>query len=93
MTFFLIYNFRKQKICFSILFMNEKTILIKIILKNKWFDYESSELEVSEEDYELIIEKSKNFYETSFEMWINDRFVIFPPDLTRESILEIKIIS
>ena len=68
-------------------------MLIKIILKNKWFDYESSELEVSEEDYELIIEKSKNFYETSFEMWIDDRFIVFPTDITRESILEIKIIS
>ena len=72
--------------------MNKKSILIKIILKNKWFEYESSELEVSDEDYELIIEKSKNFYETSFEMWIDDRFIVFPPDITRESILEIKII-
>ena len=67
-------------------------MLIKIILKNKWSEYESSELEVSDEDYELIIEKSKNFYETSFEMWIDERFIIFPPEITKESILEIKII-
>ena len=68
-------------------------MLITVILKNKWFDYESSEIEVSEENYEIILEKAKNFYETSFEMWLDDRFIVFPPDLTRESILEIKKIS
>ena len=66
-------------------------MIIKIILKNKWFEYESSELDVVEEDYELIIEKSKNFFETSFEMWIDERFIVFPPEITKESILEIKI--
>jgi hypothetical protein len=68
-------------------------MLIKIILKNKWSEYESTELEISEEQYDIIIEKSKNFYETSFEMWTDNGFVVFPPDITRESILEIKIIN
>lgn len=50
-------------------------------------------LEVTESQYKNIIEMSKNFYESGFEMTTEDGgFVIIPPDIVKKSILKINII-
>jgi hypothetical protein len=57
-------------------------------------EWESKYLTVTQEQYDGLIEVSKNFYvEGGFEMPLEDGVVIIPPDITRQSILTIKIIE
>jgi len=50
-------------------------------------------LNVSDEQYKSIIEMSKNFYETGFEMSTeNGGFIILPPEIVRKSILKINLV-
>jgi hypothetical protein len=48
-------------------------------------------MDVNDEQLVTIRDKSKNFYETGFEMYTDDGFVIIPPEVTRTSVLKIKI--
>jgi hypothetical protein len=51
-------------------------------------------LHVTEEQYKNIIEMSKSFYESGFEMTLEDgSFIIIPPELTKKSILKITVIQ
>ena len=46
--------------------------------------------EVSEEQYDNIVNFSKNYYETGFEMNLEDGgFAIFSPEMVKKSILKI----
>lgn len=48
-------------------------------------------MSVDDEQLSVIKEKSKLFYEQGFEMYTDDGFVIIPPDVTKSSILKIKL--
>lgn len=56
--------------------------------------YYGEVLEVSVEQYRNIIDLSKNYYETGFEMNLESGgFVILPPDIVKKSVLQINIIK
>lgn len=51
-------------------------------------------LNVTEEQYQNIVDFSKNFYETGFEMNTQDGgFVIVPPEIVKKSVLKINIVD
>ncbi len=68
---------------------------IQMLLQNELGTFTSEKMEISKEQYLELIEISKKFYteDTGFEMWIDDGFVIVPPEITRKSILTISIIQ
>ena len=68
---------------------------IKLKIENHLGTYDSEELEVTDEQYNELVESSKGFWytEPSFHMWLEDGVAIFPPDIIRQSILSIKIIQ
>lgn len=68
---------------------------IKMILKNHLGEIESSELSVSDEELENIINLAKTFYQddVGFEMWTDTGFVVIAPEITKHSILTIKLIN
>jgi len=71
---------------------NPKTIRVEVYVENNIFYGQS--LYVSEEQYQNIIDMSKDFYKTGFEMTTEDGgFIIIPPDLTKKSILKISIVE
>jgi hypothetical protein len=72
--------------------MDKMKIQIDIICDLGTFSGEI--LNVSKDQYVNIVELSKNFYETGFEMnTVDGGFVIVPPEIVRKSILKINIIE
>ncbi len=64
---------------------------IQIILITDFGTFKGEELEVDEEQYQNIINFSKNYYETGFEMNLEDGgFAIFSPEIIKKSILKIQ---
>ena len=68
---------------------------IQIVIKNSLGEFMGEIMDISEEKYLGLIEVSKKFYmeDSGFEMWTDDGFLVLPPALKYQSILEIKIIS
>lgn len=64
---------------------------IQIILINEFGEFYGEYFNVNSEQYSNIIEMSKNFYETGFEMSDEDgMFLIFPPEIVKKSILKVR---
>ena len=64
---------------------------IQIQVINKFGTFNGEILTIDESQYKIIVEMSKNFYETGFEMETEDGgFLIVPPDIVKDSILKIK---
>lgn len=63
---------------------------ISILIKTKFGDFKSKEILIDEEDYEQIVEFSKNFYLTGYEMETENGFIVIPPDVIKDSILLIE---
>jgi hypothetical protein len=64
---------------------------IHIIIINKFGEFKSRPIEVNEEEYEKIIELSRTFYISGYEMDTINGFIVIPPDVIRESILLIEL--
>ncbi len=63
---------------------------IQIVLFTEYGQFFGEILDVSEEQHQNIINFSKNYYESGFEMNTADGgFVIFSPEVVRKSILKI----
>jgi hypothetical protein len=65
-------------------------MVIKIKIKNKFGEFTSNPMDISDEDYINIVELSKDFYHSGYEMETEEGFVVIPPDLIKESILIIE---
>ena len=63
---------------------------IVLIVKNKFGEFRSNPIELEEEDYEIIVELSKGFYLSGYEMDTEEGFVVMPPEIIKESILIIQ---
>ena len=63
---------------------------INLTIKNKLGEYKSAPIDVNAEDYENIIELSKQFYLSGYEMETENGFVVIPPEIIKESILLIE---
>jgi hypothetical protein len=69
-----------------------KTIRVEVFVENNIFYGQN--LTVTEDQYQNIIEMSKDFYKTGFEMTTEDGgFIIIPPELTKKTILKISILD
>jgi len=65
---------------------------IQIVIKNKFGEFKSKSFDIPKEDYAQIMELSKTFYKTGYEMETDYGFVVIPPDVIRDSILFIEIL-
>ncbi len=65
---------------------------IQLILENKFGIFVGRKAKLNEEQYSNLQSMAKNFYENGgFELTLeDDEFVVFPPNVVRESILRIK---
>lgn len=63
---------------------------IRIQIINNFGVFNGKILKVDTEQYNTILEMSKGFYETGFEMETDDDgFIIIPPEIVKVSILKI----
>jgi hypothetical protein len=64
---------------------------IQVVIITEFGSFNGEILEVSEEQYDNIIEFSKQYYLTGFEMNLeNDGgFIIFTPEIIKKSVLKI----
>jgi hypothetical protein len=70
-------------------------MIIQIILENDLGKYCSEKMEITKEQYKELIEVSKNFYSDNngFELWIENGFMVFPPEIVKKSILTLNILE
>lgn len=68
---------------------------IQLILTNKFGEFKGRKAELSEEHYRKLTEMVKTFYVNGgFELTLeDDSFVVFPPEVVKESILKLVKIS
>lgn len=66
---------------------------VKLILKNELGEFESNLMECTQDQYNTMLDMSKNFYSTGFEMYLEDGFMVVAPEMVRKSILIIKILE
>jgi hypothetical protein len=63
---------------------------IQLVLITEYGTFFGEIFEVSEDQYDNIVNFSKNYYETGFEMNLEDGgFAIFSPEMIKKSILKI----
>jgi len=66
---------------------------IQIQIINEYGVFSGEVLSVTDIQYSNIVDMSKNFHESGFEMTTEDGgFIIIPPDLVKRSILKINIL-
>jgi hypothetical protein len=67
--------------------------IVTFVVKNQLGEFESSPNVVNQEQLDNIINLSKTFYagDAGFEFWADYGFVVIPPEITRQSVLMIKI--
>lgn len=70
-------------------------MVIQMNVKNELGDFNSEQMTVTLEQYKSLIEISKRFYleENGFEMWLENGFMVIPPEITKRSILSINILQ
>ena len=68
---------------------------IRMKVTNHLGTYTSEQLEVTEEQYNEFVDKSKEFWltEPSFYICSDDGAVIIPPEIARQSLLIIQIVE
>ena len=64
---------------------------ITVTLHTKFGTFESEQFDLKRDEYNKLVEDSKNFYQGSYGMDIINGHIVFPPEIVKESILEIKI--
>ena len=62
---------------------------IQIVILNSLGEFRSDIMDVTPDQYDIILAKSKVYYETGFEMLIDNNYVIMSPDIIKKSILKI----
>jgi hypothetical protein len=68
---------------------------IQLVLITKLGEFYGEEMIVDEEKYQNIINYSKTFYQTGFEMILEDgkSFAVFSPEVISNSILKIDVLD
>lgn len=66
---------------------------VKLILKNELGEFESNLMDCNQDEYLTMVDMSKSFYSSGFEMYLEDGFMVVPPEIVRKSILIIKILE
>lgn len=70
-------------------------MIIQMNLINDLGSFDSEKMTVNPEEYMALIEVSKKFYldDNGLEMWLENGFMVVPPNIARNSILKIIIIE
>jgi hypothetical protein len=69
-------------------------MIINTILYHAYGTFISEDLNVTEEEYNMLLEMSKNFWQQDgMHIFTNKGLVVIPPNLLQECILEIKILN
>lgn len=65
--------------------------IVQIVIKNEYGEFRGEKVTTTLDQYSNILNLSKTFYSTGFEMTLEDgTFLVIPPDITRRSILLIE---
>ncbi len=64
---------------------------IAIVLHTKLGSFESELIDVNRQQLSELELKSKDFFLNQYDFKTSNGYVVFPPDIVKESILEIKI--
>jgi hypothetical protein len=74
---------------------DEEKVEVQIVLKNHFGEFVGKKSTLNEEQYKNLLQMSKSFYVgTGFELTCEDgTFVVFPPEIVRQSILQVKKIK
>lgn len=65
-------------------------IEVQVVIKNKLGEFFGEKIKVDKEGLNRIMEASKGFYNSGFELHCqNGDFIVFPPDVIKNSILKI----
>jgi hypothetical protein len=64
---------------------------IQLVLHNKFGDFYGKKVEITDENYQKLLEMVKNFYVSGgFELTLEDgTFCVFPPNVVQDSILKV----
>lgn len=66
---------------------------IQIVITNDFGVFKGEVVEVTEQQHDKVIEMSKDYYMTGFEMNCEDgSFVIIPPEIIKKSIYKIEYV-
>lgn len=65
---------------------------IQFILKTQLGEFTSENLVITSEQYQNLLEISKDFYKGSYEMFLPQGFLVAPPEVLKHSILIIETI-
>lgn len=68
---------------------------IQLVLENKFGEFKGRRVDITEENYAKLVEMVRSFYVNGgFELTLeDDTFVVFPPEVVKESILKLMKIS
>ena len=68
----------------------EATIEVQMVLINQYGEFRGEIMLVNEEQCEKMVELSKEFYNSGFELYCEDgSFMVFPPEIVKYSVLKI----
>jgi len=75
--------------------MNDEIVEVQIVLINHFGEFVGKKSILSNEQYKNLLQMSKGFYTGGgFELTCDDgTFVVFPPEIVRQSILQVKKIK
>ena len=62
-----------------------------VTLHTKFGTFESEQFDLKRDEYNKLVEDSKTFYQGTYGMDIINGHIVFPPEIVKESILEINI--
>jgi hypothetical protein len=66
---------------------------IKMKLKNDLGEFDSEIMEVNEDQLQGLIDVSKGFYTSGYEMYTTNGFMVVGPEILKKSILFIEILT
>jgi hypothetical protein len=63
---------------------------VRLVLINNFGEFVGKSVSMSEENYNKLLNMVKNFYNSGFELNLEDgSFVVFPPEIVSKSILKV----
>ena len=68
-------------------------MIIVFKLKSELGEFISEKMTVNEDQFNNLVEKSRSFYSTGYDMWLENGFLVASPEIIKKSILIIEIIN
>jgi hypothetical protein len=68
-------------------------MVIVFKLKSELGEFTSEEMTVNEDQFNNLVEKSRTFYSSGYDMWLENGFLVASPEIIKKSILIIEVIN